>query len=291
MRKIFRVSAALALVFLIAGCASLQFQHGPVEFENPYEKLQIVPVQPTEEEAAGVELRFLAPKSGTARYGEEHKIYTSIKDGKGRSLRLSMDRREVYQHGNRPDSYLITSNTTFQDPKYNLFEELEQTERGEILRFVKGTHHSKMGSFQIMDWQRTPVLPEGPVKVGERWSWREEMKVEIDSILVSQISKEPYRMTCVSELEGFATVRGKRTAVIKTTAAQTKREEMRAFFKKIVADTNSSIEERAYLDYTTGQVLVRIAMVKTILAGINVPLIDEGKSQVVSCKIGGDSTR
>lgn len=271
------------LLFLVvsfsSSCVSLQIAE--VRFENPSARLGVVPVDPTPQEAAGVQLRILPPPESLIRSREEHTLYARIKNGKGIQMQIVMDRTDRFQPGSRPDSFVVLSDATFQKRKGRLLEEVEMSSRGEILRLIQGLHRSKLGNFKITNWTRTPVFPSKPVQGGEEWSYEEKMEVRIQSRWIQEIDPQPYEMKATSRLEGFAQVRGRRCAVIKTRTFQIKHEHLKALFKELVFDIHTQIEETTYLDYANGVAVGRITETKSFTKGINFPMADTGRSQSI----------
>ena len=188
MRSKMNFQLVFTLIFLLSGCAALQFKIQDVAFENPAERFGIVKVDPTPEELVGVNLRLLPSPKGFADYREEDSVYADIKNGKGKFVHLVMNRRETYKPGSRPDSYLVSAVTTLEKAKGNFTEEFEQTAFGEIVKFVNGYHYSDLGKLRITNWERTPVMPGNPALIGNEWSYREAMTLQIDSKLVKDLN-------------------------------------------------------------------------------------------------------
>lgn len=279
--KIARRGAWVLAAFLFAGCAGLLFQKGTVRFQDPYAKLGIVPAEPTPQEKAGVLLRLNPDFSHPVRSVEEMTVFASIKEGKGLHFDLLLRRTDRFEPGRRKNSYALRSDTAFEGDGGRLIEEVELTDRGEMTGFIRGSHDSKIGKFEITDWKRTPLFPEGPVKVGETWDYEEVMSVRIRSRWIREMNPQPYRIHAVSRLAGFALMRDVRCAVIETRATQTKREHFKVFFKEMIFDMFTEITENSYLDYARGLVLARITRHQSYTRGINVPLAEEGRSQSV----------
>jgi hypothetical protein len=267
--------------FLFAGCAGLLLQKGTVRFQDPYATLGIVPAEPTLKEKAGILLRLNPDFSGPVRSVEELTLFASIKEGKGVHFDLRLRRTDRFESGSRKDSYVLRSETVFEGDGGRLIEEVELTGRGEMTGFIRGSHDSKIGKFEITDWKRTPLFPEGPVTVGESWDYEEVMSVRMRSRWIREMDPQPYRIHAVSRLTGFALLGEVRCAVIETRATQTKREHFKVLFKELIFDMVTEITENSYLDYARGIVLARIARHQSYMRGINVPLAEEGRSQSV----------
>lgn len=275
-----KVKKFIVLFFLLNGCATLHMTEAPVVFEDPLARLGVQPVEPTTEEEGGVLLRLI-PQEGKAYFREENLIYANIREGRGIRLDLVMDREDTFRPGSLRDSYVLFSETVFQGQKGRLVEEKEMTVRGEILRFIRGFHDSKIGKFKILDWSRTPMFPEGPVKIGDRWSYEEKMEAKIDSFWIKELTPAPHTIKAESTLEGFALVKGARAAVIRTRAVQSKRENFKVLFKKIVFDIETEMEETLYLDYVHGKILGRVTRSRSKTTAANIPLQESGESQSI----------
>lgn len=275
----------------LSACAGLLFQRAPVQFDEPYSRLGVIREEATAVEKQGVLLRVKTPPDALLRSREESTVYANIREGKGLLLKFVMDREDWYGKGGRPDSYRLRSETRFQNVKGTLFESLEQSDRGEIVRFFEGFHRSKIGKFRILDWKRTPAYPETPVKPGDTWNYEESMEVRIDSFWIKEKDPQPYRLNAACKLEGFARVQGVRCAMIETRATQIKREHFKILFKEIIFDIHSEIADTVFLNYVQGVIVARITRNRSFTQGINVPLDDEGRSQSVYYLLDGESSR
>lgn len=282
--------ASVFLIFLCftihSGCAGWILKPRDVTFEDPYAKLGVVKTNPTDQEKAGVLLRLKARPGTQAHFREDNVIYASIKEGRGIQLKFTLDRVEKYRPGDRRDSYGVRAETTLLGEKGSLLEVMEVTDRGEMVKFLEGFHHSRIGNFKIVDWKRTPLFPFAPVKIGDSWTYEEEMTVRIDSFAAHEVDPKPYEIKAASTLEGFAIVKGKRCAVIKTRTEQRKPEHLKIFFKDVLFEIHSQIEETVYLDVQEGKVCGRITKIQSFTRGKNVPLADQGESQSVFYPLG-----
>ncbi|MCM8775239.1 MAG: hypothetical protein NC930_02635 [Candidatus Omnitrophica bacterium] len=283
-QNLYRFKAKSAWMFLVflwmtAGCAGLSLKRVDVNFENPYQKLGITEREPTEAEKAGVVLRIHAPPGGVLRSREETTLYAQIKNNQGIKLNLVQNRIDQFCPGGRQDSYIMHSETSFEGSDGTILEEVEQTDRGEIVCFLKGLHRSKIGKFQIESWTRTPVFPDGPVKLQDSWEYEEITDVRLDSFWIQQKNPSPYILKATCELIGFASVGGRPAAVIKTHAAQTKEERLKFLFKEFVFTIYADIEERMYLDYSTGTVIAKITTTKSRMMDRHHKIVDTGQSQ------------
>jgi len=277
----FLLSVFLAVPFLLGGCVGLQFTVTDVAFEDPYERLGIISVDPNDEETHGVLLRFKPPPDRKTHLRGETILFARIKEGRGARARIVMNEIRTYEPGSREDSYRQLSLTTFEKQKGTLVEELEVTERGEIIQFIRSLHTSSLGAFDITEWSRSPMLPEGYVRVGDSWRYGETMNIHMKSKWVKDLDPTPFQINATSTLEGFAVVGGRRTAMIKTRVLKTRRENLKVLWKTLTLDVQMQIEEITFLDYKAGTVLAQIIDTQNFTSGVNVPFADQGQSRTV----------
>jgi hypothetical protein len=272
---------ALLVAALLSGCAGLQLCERDVAFEDPTERLGIQEVRPNEAEKAGVVLRFNPAPEGVRKAREDSVLYARIQSDRGLELRLAQDQTEKFRPGSRKDSYFDYRETVFEGEAGKLIDEQEVTTRGEIVKFIRGVHESKLGSIRIVAWKRTPALPEGPVKIGDAWDYDETMDARLNSWWATETDPQPYKMTASCSLAGFALVKGKRAAVVKIHATQQKRETLKVLFKRIAMDVNIDIEETDYLDYAEGVVLAKITRTRSVSSAPDYGYEDEERGQSV----------
>lgn len=266
---------------LMTGCVGLQFQQRDVLFENQLPRLDIQPVEPNAAEKAGVVLRFNPPVSGVRTSQEEIVVYTQVKDNRGSELRLVQNLTEHFKPGSRKDSYIDLGRTTFENASGELIEDLEVTTRGEIVRFIRGFHDSKMGKFTIVDWKRTPTVPEGPVKIGDTWNYEETMDLRLESKLAREIDPKPFTIKAQCSLSGFAEMKGNRVAVVKIATSQKRLQRLKVLFKEVTMVMKMHVEETDYIDYAEGVVLAKIAWTRSTSDEWNYDIHDEELGQSV----------
>ena len=271
------------LFFSVCGCAGLVFKQADVAFENPMVKLGIQKAEPSAEELAGVTLRELPDFKTPRKYREEDVFYAQIQNGKGAQLTLNMNRTVSFKPGSRMDSFIQLSQTVIEGEGGEFLEENELTTRGEIIKFFRGHHHSKIDHFQITNWKRTPVYPDAKIKMGDAWSYEEEMgaKVKIDSFWVKVLDSEPEHRKAQSRLEGFVLVGNRRCAVIKTKIEQTKNDHFKVLFKNISMKTQARIQETTYLDYASGAVIATVTRIDSFTQGLDNPITDSSEIQSI----------
>lgn len=272
----------LSGILLWPGCAGFTSRIAPVNFEDPSIRLGITPLQPNAEEQAGLTLGLM-PSAGNRRSStEETALYTGVQNGKGSLIKIIQNNTETYRPGSRPDTYRVQTEAAFQGFSGAMLEEVEMSRRGEIVKFIQGKHNSKNGKFTITKWARTPMFPEHAVKIGDSWSYQETMSLALDSFWVKQTDPSPFEMKATSSLTGFAEVRGRRCAVIETTADQIQTERLKVLFKNITLYVRAKVRETAYLDYQTGEVAARIARVQTYTNSADAKVDDSSLSQTIS---------
>lgn len=249
----------IPVMIALQGCATVPLSREPVVFRDPAEQLSIVSIEPNAEEASGVLLRLLTPAGGVNRYREETTVFSQVTDKKGARYHLVTDRTDTYSKGNRDGTSIVRSEAKIAKGRGGLSSELELTDRGEIVRCLKGAHRTPIGQFTVESWERSPIFPEKAVKVGDAWTYKETMKMRLISSVAQRLGDEPYQVNAVSTLTGFAAVGGIRCAVIETRAFEQKREHLKVLYKDVILDVKASVVEKTYLDYKTGTVLAAIA--------------------------------
>ncbi len=279
MKKILFI---FTITLLLNGCAGISSRIAPVAFEDPMTRLGIVNVQPTAQEQAGVLLRFEAPAVNILKSTEETVMFGQIKENEGKEIRVNVERVETYQPGGRQNTYLVHAECTVDEHPRAIVEDIEVTDRGEIVKFIRAVHDSKAGKFKVTDWKRTPLLPEGHVKIGDAWSYQESVTLQIDSFWIKQKDASPYQIEAKSKLTGFAEVRGARCAVIETEANQRQDHRFKFLWKDIALDVRAKIRETAYLDYQKGVILAKIARTETDTTSPDAGTADHSISQTLS---------
>lgn len=285
-------------VFFVAlcvlnGCAGLQGALGPVSFKDPYAHLAITETAPLAHEEAGVILRFQMPDTGELIYDEDTLMYAQIKAGEGKRVEVRDVRRDSYSRGITEDSIRIESEMTFSQGKEKVTSALEISGRGEILRFISGSHRSRFGSVVIRDWSRSALFPEGPVSIGQSWQYAESIDVQISSWLVKDRGNAPYEVKALSTLDSFAYCMGVRCAVIKTVVVKEQEYHLRIFFKELDLKMRSRIDEITYFDYEKGVIVAQVIKTLSQTTSVDPPLVDnsEGQSIISLRERGGYETQ
>jgi hypothetical protein len=271
----------LCALYFISGCAAMSGSLEPVHFNDPYEHLEIKATRPLSHEAAGITLRFKRPADGERFYKEDTVLYTQIEAGEGNRVELNDVRRDSYSQGTTEEALRIHTEMNFVEGKEKITSTLEISERGEILRFIEGSHDSKLGSFVIRDWSRSALFPEEPVRVGQSWNYYETIDVSLSSWLVKERQNKPYEIKALSTLDSFAYCRGVRCAVIKTVVVKEQSYHFRVFFKKIDLKMRTRMDEITYFDYAKGVIVAQIIKTLSQTTSIDPPLVDTSEAQSI----------
>ncbi len=267
---------------LLGGCIGFPLKSSEVVFINPYQYLGVIPVAPNKEEKAGIQLRLKPSYQKIEQFHEETTLFAKIQNGKGVQMQLVMDRTDRYATTEKQGVYRLLSETTIENQGGKLIEEKDLNERGEIVRLIRGTHRSKIGTFEVMRWNRQPIYPEREVKIGDQWNYEELLEVRLKSAWVKEVDPEPFQIQARSILKGFAIVKGRRCAIIETSSLQSRKEHLKLFFKKLIFNMESQIQQTIFLDYEAGHVIATITQIHSRTTGINVVMDDEGQSQSIS---------
>jgi len=271
----------IAGVLLMSGCAGLSLSQELVAFDDPYAMLSIEEIAANSEETEGVLLRFRTPQSGSLLYKEDTIMFAQIKDGEGKCLRLDSARRDTYFPGVTESSFVVESETTLTGENKKITSRMELSEHGEIVRFIEGSHKTKIGKFIIEEWTRTALFPEEPVKIGDTWTYNEAIDMKIESWLIKNRAQEPYAIRARSTLDGFALCQGVRCAVIKTVIVKKQDHHLRILFKNIDFTVRTRVDETTYYDYAGGCIIAQIIKNLGQTTGHNPPLTDTSEGQSI----------
>ncbi|MDD5085852.1 MAG: hypothetical protein PHE61_07420, partial [Candidatus Omnitrophica bacterium] len=272
---------ALVGLLSVGGCAYMSSKNEPVSFNDPALVLKITESKPTPEESNGISLRLLVPPKNEIHAEEDLKVYSQLHDGRGLSLNLRQKITVTYKPVAGKDSYIQHTVITFEGEGGKVTEALEISPRGEIVRFIEGHHKSKIGKFRILSESRTPMYPEGPVKIGDKWRYEEKVDARLESFWIKEENPTPYNLQADSQLTGFAQVNGHRCAVIKTTSTQTKTEIMKILLNTVTVDIRSAVEETAYLDYANGILIAKVTQTRSHSLFPSLNMEDDGVSQSI----------
>lgn len=245
-------------VLLFSGCMTLSSQTAQVGFVDPYSVLGIEDVQPNDTEQAGVILRFDQPIGASRSFSEELVMFNAIKGTEGKRTVIIKERVDRYERGSVEDAAVVTSEMVYSGSKEHILTTAEIDGRGAVLSLIEGSHTTGVGEFTITAWERSPVFPEEPVRLGDEWTYTERMMLEIKSWLLKDLDPKPMTIKARSTLTGFALVKGKRCAVIETVALQEQPFNFKILFGKLAFTTRTAVDETLYFDYSNNREMARI---------------------------------
>lgn len=266
--RFFSQALFLAALLPLCGCAGLDFHIADVTFENPLQRLGVVNVPPNAQEQAGVLLRLKPPPANILKSREETTLYALIpeKENQGIQVKLTEAQTSFYSPGSRPYTYRVRSESLVEKQTGavldKLIDELEVTDRSEIVRLIQGLHDTKSGKFKVTQWTRTPIFPEKSAKIGDVWNYEESMTLVIDP----KTDPSQHKFEAQSKLVGFSEVKGHRCAVIETEAKQIETQRSKVFFKNRILYSRATVKETAYLDYGSH---IRVAAITKIRTDTN----------------------
>jgi hypothetical protein len=274
--------AVLAALFLAVGCTSLKMNLKPVSF-TPYSKLiKFKKLEPDEQEKNGILLR-LYQQNKVIVYTDFMELYTHINEGDNGLYFSEWKRRKMtFSPGLSIDDFEI--NTETESTQLNEVSEniLLLSNRGEILKFIKGGYNNSKGTLTITDWNRSPIFPENSVKIGDAWKYTEKMKLELKSYWITRNVTGPDEIEVVARLTGFAEINGHRCAVIETMAFSNKNESYTALFKTMNLTLRTHITEKIFFDYKKGIEVARVTKTVTNSFTKDMSYSDMSKSQMIS---------
>ena len=284
MRKLPSGNQIIGIILAVCctGCAALSFKMADVSFSEPFFNIDFSTLEATPEEISGVLLRERVPETGELIYQGQTVIYARTKNERGLQFKFDTTRTDTFSALDREGVSGRVSESIISNKGGRIHEQMEVTERGEITRFVKGFHKSKVGKFEVVNMKRSPLYPEAVVRIGESWTHEEEIELKLHSMLVKQKAPSRKHVKATNTLKGFTTYGGRRAAVILTESAEKSSEALSVFFKSIDMDIQTQIQQITYLDYERGYVLRQVinTMSHTDVVGTN--LSDVGKSQTVT---------
>jgi|GEM_PF-2080195 len=280
MFRTFRRFVFLSFVFAMAGCAGLTFQTAPVTFAHPFFQTNFADLPPNETESAGVPLVFKIPEPNTLFYKGSILLFAQEKEGKAMKFDFNIVRSEEYAPAGDEGDFMQEIVHDIDKGGGRIDEKMTVSPNGAVKKFIKGEHRSELGKFDVATYKRTPTFPDHSVKVGDSWSYEEELSIKIRSFWVKQKKPSEKKIITQATLKGFTTAAGKRVAVILTESQEKSLEEFSFLFKDIQIDVDSKIEEIVYFDYAAGIVVRRLTNTLTNSAVLGTSFSDVGKSQM-----------
>jgi hypothetical protein len=269
-----------AALVLLSGCASIKREK--VEFINPYTILSVEKTDPDAAELKGVALR-LKKQDAPVVYNDIVQVYTQISEGTAIPVNVKKSRKVIFKSGKSPETFQIVTETN--TTKSNLREGIEEVEvdsRGQIIKFIKGEFTTKHGKMTFLSHKRSPIFPEKKVKVGDKWSYEEQLEMKFDSSLISRKSEKPddIKVNCV--LTGFALVQGRRCAVIKSRTVTKRVEHYSTLWKEMKFNVNIYVYETLYFDYQRGILAGSITKTDSYSTSEKLDFSDMSRSQSIS---------
>ena len=134
--KIFLNSIVL---FMLAGCASLNKEHKEVIFTKTSYILKFKKIDPDVYEKEGLKLR-LYQQNKVLKYSDSLQVFTRIAGKKGNELKVDKTRKIIFSPGTSIDNFLITTETRSKGLAETSTEKLLMGNRGEIIEFFKGEY-------------------------------------------------------------------------------------------------------------------------------------------------------
>ena len=268
--------------FLSAGCTSFKMNLKPVSF-TPYSKLiKFKKIEPNEQEKNGILLR-LYQQNKVIVYTDFMELYTHINEDDNGLYFSEWKRRKItFSPGLSIDDFelkTITESSQLNEVSENI---LLLSNRGEILKFVKGGYNNPKGTLTITDWKRSPIFPEKKVKIGDAWKYTEQMKLQLKSYWISRKVTGPDEIEVLARFTGFSEVNGHRCAVIETMAFSNKNESYTALFKTMNLTLRTHITEKIFFDYKRGIEVARVTKTVTNSFTKDMSYSDMSKSQMIS---------
>lgn len=279
-RNYFRL-CCLGLLVWASGCASIDAKRGPIVFTDTREAIADKKIEADAFEQEGIKLR-LYQQNKVLKYQDHLQVFTQISGNEGTGIDLKKNRKIIFSPGTSLDNFLITTETESENLTETSQEQLLMSNRGEILKFITGEYQSQKGKIKILAWSRTPIFPKKAVKIGDKWSYVEEIKVKLESFWISRNVEGPEKLIINCKLTGFTLFKGRRCAVIETQAFNTKSESYTALFKTMKLTIKTNITEKIYFDYKRGLELGRITKTNSFTTSQDQSFNDTSQSQSIS---------
>lgn len=210
-------------------------------------------------------------------------MFVRIEGKKGYGTEFTRRILHTFRNTDSKRKWIVKSDSSLIDkPPEKALEEFEMTDRGEILRCIKGETSTKHGKVTIKEWTRSPFFPASPVKPGDKWTYDEKMKTELDSFWISRESKMPDSVHATSTFKGFAKLRGRICALIVTNAVQKKRDTLETLMKKLTLNVTAYVNETLYFDFRKGVIVGRKVNTDVFSMSDDLSYSDMSKSQTVT---------
>ncbi len=273
--------AAICLAVFFSACAGIKTERREVFFADPGTALAYKALDPDELESEGIKLRVYQ-QDKLLDFDDTLTVFTRVQDGKGDAVELNKKRTVIYSPGRSIDDFLVTTETTCGQLSEKSAEQVIMSNRGELLEFIRGEYKSRKGGIKILSWEREPVFPEEPVKVGDEWSYNEKIQLELKSFWITRNVEGPESIKVNCKLAGFVEYNGRRCALIITRAVDNRDESYTAMFKTMKLNIRSIVSQALLLDYKRGIFPASITDTKSFSSSDDQTFFDESASRAVS---------
>lgn len=267
--------------FILTGCASLKQEPKEVVFFPTSGLLKYEKIDPDIYEKGGLKLRIYQ-QNKVLKYIDRLQIFTQITGQKGTELNLYKTRKVIFSPGTSIDNFLMTTETDSKDLSETSNEQLLMSNRGEILKFIRGEHLSRKGHIKILSWSRTPIFPENAIKTGDSWTYEETIQIKLESFWITRKVEGPEKIKVNCKLTGFAEVRGHRCAIIESRIVNSKNESYTALFKTMTLNINTHLREQIFFDYKRGLELGRISKTDSFTTSEDMQFSDVTQAQSIA---------
>ncbi|MBN1863921.1 MAG: hypothetical protein JW808_03375 [Victivallales bacterium] len=242
---------AICLAFFFSACAGIKTERREVFFAEPKTVLGYKTVEPDKLESEGLRLRVYR-QDKLLEFNDTLTVFTRVEDGKGDAVEFNKHRKVLHSPGRSIDDFLVTTETTCDQLSEKSTEQIFMSNRGELLEFIEGEYKSRKGNIRILSWERDPVFPEEPVKVGDEWAYNEKMQIELQSFWITRNVEGPESIKVNCRLAGFVDYQGRRCALIQTKTLDNRDENYTAMFKTMKLNIRSVVSQTLLLDYKRG---------------------------------------
>ncbi len=281
-KRFFNYAYLVVFSLLINGCVGINLTPKEVAFELPSKYFDISVQKDDLNSDEKILLKFKKAQNNVLKYEENTTVFAKVENGKGIEVTLTKKTEQFF--GNYPENNswnIITSSVIQNIPEQKSTENYIMDDKGRILKFISAEHISENGKIKILEWKRDKIFPDNPVKPGDKWSYEEFIKIELNSFWVSRKNDAPYKVKAKCEFANFAVVNGRKCAVIKTRAVEHRNEVLSTFFKKMELNINSFINEIAFFDYENGMFIGRIIGTETFTMSKDYSFSDHSISQTI----------
>jgi hypothetical protein len=281
-KRILLSGCLVVFITLFIGCSTLNMERKPVKFTSYNNTIKFKTLEPDELEKKGVLLR-LYQQNKVLEYLDIVELYAQIgENDNGIPFKSKKQRKIFYSPGMSIDDFEIKTETKGEELDEVSVNVLMLSNRGEILKFIKGEYGTSKGKLNIIDWSREAIFPKEVVHIGDSWSYTEKMNIKLNSYWLSRKVNGPDEIKVTCRLTGFAEVDGHRCAVIESVAISTKNESYTALFKTMNLTIRAHITEKIFFDYKRGLELAKVTKTVTSSFSKDMTFSDISKAQTIS---------